>query len=195
MERFKTDSVWRGHWKGLSNHVDGKVVPDWPARISLLLLSLGAAVLSLVFGWVLTAPVPILSALALLSGALLSVFAQLSSLRLRLTDRPEERWLDIERDGIDEAVAHLLFAFLLCIITCALLTIGMSTSFGGKDAPLILGSLWTAPIAASTTYIFALFVILVPKLYSAYVEMNHVRKELNGFHKSIAHNRNSQVNR
>ena len=100
-----------------------------------------------------------LSALALLSGALLSVFAQLSSLRLRLTDRPEERYLDIERDGIDEAVAHLLFAFLLCIITCALLTIGMSTSYGGKDAPLILGTFWTAPISAFTTYIFALFVI------------------------------------
>jgi hypothetical protein len=135
-----------------------------------------------------------LSALALLSGALLSVFAQLSSLRLRLTDRPEERYLDIERDGIDEAVAHLLFAFLLCIITCALLTIGMSTSYGGKDAPLILGTFWTAPISAFTTYIFALFVILVPKLYSAYVEMNQVRRELNGFHKSISHRGQSQVN-
>lgn len=32
-----------------------------------------------------------------------------------------------------------------------------------------------------TTYIALLFLVLVPRLYSAYVEMNAVRSELSGF--------------
>ncbi len=40
---------------------------------------------------------------------------------------------------------------------------------------------WTSLVLTVTTYIALLFLVLVPRLYSAYVEMNAVRSELSGF--------------
>lgn len=187
MSRFSLAPIFRGHWKGLTNDTtEGDVKPDWISRGLLISVPGLLVAATLFFGWQISAPSAILSAVALLSAGLLGVFTQLSGLRVRLTERSEEEWLDVERDGIDEAVAHVLFSFLLCIFTCVLLVIGINVA--ASDTPLpardFLRSCWSGLIFATTSYIVLTMVILVPKLYSAYTEMNEVKDELNGFHSS-----------
>lgn len=190
MSRFSIVPVIRGHWKGLTNdRPDGTTKPDFATRCALLVIPLAIAGCTLWFGWQITSPAATLSAIALLSAGLLGVFTQLSGLRVRLTERQDEEWLDVERDGIDEAVAHILFAFILCIATSALLVVGMnsippSPNTDGNVVPQLLSKCWSAPILAIASYILLTMFILVPKLYSAYTEMNEVRNELNGFHRS-----------
>lgn len=207
MARLSILPVIRGHWKGLSNDLaNGKTVPDWRTRSVLLGVSAGVLAATYILGWQVASPSATLSAMALLSAGLLGVFTQLSALRIRLTSQPEDTWLDVERDGIDEAVAHVLFAFLLCIINSALLVIALNTIPTTAPAncgvppqmvdptlatppvscsipPQVLDSWWSGPILAIGSYIVLMLIILIPKLYSAYVEMNEVRRELNGFHK------------
>lgn len=186
MSRFSLAPVFRGHWKGLTNDADnGEVRPDWFSRIVLIAVPLSLVGLTIKFGWQIASPSAILSAVALLSAGLLGVFTQLSGLRVRLTERYEEEWLDVERDGIDEAVSHVLFAFMLCILTSVLLVIGIN--FAGTADPAgasqALPPCWSAAIFATSSYVVLTMLILVPKLYSAYTEMNEVRDELNGFHR------------
>ena len=185
MSRFSILPILRGHWRGLTNDLsDGTTIPDWPVRIALGSVSGVVLVCSYVLGWQIASPTATLSAMALLSAGLLGVFTQLSSLRIRLTDRPDEAWLDVERDGIDEAVAHVLLAFLLCISSGALLVAGMNLVAWYRPGTPELDRWWSGPVLAIGAYILMTFLILVPKLYSAYTEMNSVRNELNGFHRT-----------
>lgn len=185
MSRFSLAPVFRGHWKGLTNDIGTEgIKPDWISRILLISvpsLLIGA---TLFFGWQVASPSAILSAVALLSAGLLGVFTQLSGLRVRLTERVDEEWLDVERDGIDEAVSHVLFSFMLCIFTCVLLVIGINVAASDVRLPAsdLLRSCWSALVFATSSYIVLTMIILVPKLYSAYTEMNDVRDDLNGFH-------------
>lgn len=184
MSRFSILPIFRGHWRGLTNDLaDGTTAPDWPVRITLVAVAAAVLVCSYILGWQIASPSATLSAMALLSAGLLGVFTQLSSLRIRLTDRPDEAWLDVERDGIDEAVAHVLFAFLLCISSGALLVIGMNLVAWYRPGTPELDRWWSGPVLAIGAYIVMTFLILVPKLYAAYTEMNSVRNELNGFHR------------
>ncbi|MGP9031520.1 hypothetical protein ACT17S_00395 [Glutamicibacter mysorens] len=185
MSRFSLAPIIRGHWKGLTNDTkDGNVNADWVSRILLISAPTLLVTATLVFGWQVHSPSAILSAVALLSAGLLGVFTQLSGLRVRLTERKEEEWLDVERDGIDEAVSHILFSFLLCIFICVLLVIGINVAASEIELPAkeFLRSCWSALVFATTSYVVLTMVILVPKLYSAYTEMNEVKDELNGFH-------------
>ena len=186
MSRFSLTPIFRGHWKGLTNDgSDGQTKPDWLSRSLLIIIPLALVLTTLKFNWQIAAPSAILSAVALLSAGLLGVFTQLSGLRVRLTERQDEEWLDVERDGIDEAVSHVLFAFLLCIITSVLLVIGMNVSIppGASISTQALPSCWSAAIFATSSYVVLTMMILVPKLYAAYTEMNEVRDDLNGFHR------------
>lgn len=185
MSRFSLTPIFRGHWKGLTNDADsGEVKPDWLSRsllIAIPALLIGATIW---FKWQVSSPSAILSAVALLSAGLLGVFTQLAGLRVRLTERQDEEWLDVERDGIDEAVSHVLFSFLLCIFTCILLVIGINVADSDVQLPAseFLRSCWSAVVFATSSYIVLTMIILVPKLYSAYTEMNEVKDGLNGFH-------------
>lgn len=185
MSRFSLAPILRGHWKGLTNDTnEGEVKADWGSRTLLIAVPGLLIAATLVFRWQVSSPSAILSAVALLSAGLLGVFTQLSGLRVRLTERKEEEWLDVERDGIDEAVSHVLFSFLLCIFTCILLVIGINVAGSEIQLPAseFLRSCWSALVFATTSYIVLTMIILVPKLYSAYTEMNEVKDELNGFH-------------
>ena len=175
------------HWKGLSNDTaDGGTTPDHWARTSLVAPSAVVLIWGLIAKWVVMAPIPLLTGVTLLSGGILGVFAQLSTLRLKLTDRMEDATLDVERDGIDEAVAHLLTALLICVFCAVAIVVGLNTTTpeNNVSGQTILGPPWSAFVLAGSTYLSVLFLIIIPKLYSAYVEMNNVRSRLSGFQRS-----------
>lgn len=176
--RFNFWPVLRGHWKGLTR---GDVTAYTPDRLSRHILKLPPllAALALWRNWELAAPTPLLSAVALLAGALVGSFGSLSTLRLKLTD-----WADREgdnqqpqRDALDETVAHLLTAAVLCALTAAVLVIG--TNVAGADKPVTRP--WAALAVGLGSYVLLLFMLVVPRLYAAYVEINNVRDRLNGF--------------
>lgn len=179
--RFDVRPVIRGHWKALTLSNRSPSVPDWTARITLVLPALSVMVVSILRDWKLAAPAALLGGVALLAGGTLSAFTHLSTLRLRLTDRIEEQSLDVERDSLDESVAHLLTATLLCIVDAAALVIGMN--FASPNGTSI-GGLWASLVLGVSTYIATLFVLLVPKLYSAYVDINRVGGHISGFDRS-----------
>ncbi|MGP5219397.1 hypothetical protein [Arthrobacter rhombi] len=134
----------------------------------------------------LASPDALLSAMSLLAGGLIAAFALLASWRDRLTDRADsfstsER---LERDHLDETAAHLLVAAYGSAISAVLLVIGMNFSQGQ-------GGELTGPIAAlaaaAATFVVLVFLIALPRLYSSYVQLNGVRKELSGLHSGTRH--------
>lgn len=178
-DRLVPTSLFRGHWKGLSDYRGERPKPDWASRLVVVLAPLLAAALILLNAGQISAPSALLSGLALFSGGLLASFGQLSTLRLKLTDRAEENHFSerIDRDFLDETAAHLLVAAYSAAVGAALLVLAMS--LGADSAGNICG-VWAAAIAAVTTYVFVVFIIALPRLYVAYTRINGVRRELSG---------------
>jgi hypothetical protein len=180
--RFDIRPVLRGHWKGLANGQYINYRPDWAARIILLLpLLLFTAM------WVgdgrLAAPTPLLSAAALLAGGMLSAFTHLSNLRLKITEWAGDGGPDrfaVEREMLDESAAHLLTGSLICVLDAATLVVGMNISVSDKGQ---LIGFWAALASGLSAYVFLIFIITIPRLYSAWVEINGVARHLNGFAK------------
>lgn len=182
-ERFNVLPVLRGHWKGLT---DGRYAggrPDIAARISLLA---PVVIFSLIL-WrngKLAAPAALLTGVALMAGGMLSAFTHLSTLRLKITDWETPGSIsrfEVEKDMLDETAAHLLTGSLLCALNAAALVIGMNVSVTESGH---LYGFWSALAAALSSYVLIVFVFVIPRLYSAYVQMNSVRDDLNGFHRT-----------
>lgn len=182
LSRFNIMPVLRGHWKGLT---DRRYVPrraDILARLSLLL---PVAVFFLMWrrDGQLAAPAPLLTGVALLMGGMLSAFTHLSVLRLKVTEWSssggDSRW-EVERGMLDETAAHLLAGALLCAFDAAVLAVGMNVSVTKSGH---LCGFWAAAAAALSSYILLIFIFIVPRLYSAYVDLNGVSAELNGFNR------------
>lgn len=189
--RLSLGPVLRAHWKGLSNDTaDGRTVPDWWSRAWLILPSFVILFWGIIDSWTLPAPAPLLSALALLSGGILAVFAQMLTLRSKLTERSDLSNLAVMKDGIDEAVSHLLIALLICILTSATIVVGLNVSTVAPDDTLARP--WSAFALSATWYLLVLFLILIPKLYSSYTNINEVRDELNGFYRAAPRRRSRQ---
>jgi hypothetical protein len=180
--RLIPTSVLRGHWKGLSYYRDGEIRPDVVARVTVIGVPLLVGTLMYLFHGRLMAPSALIAGLALLAGGLLAAFGQLSTLRLRLTERAkyEGDGQQTDRDFLDETVAHLLAAAYGAAVTAALLVVGMNF---GLDAQGALTSLWAAIPAALGSWVVIVFLIAIPRVYEAYVGMNGVRKALSGTHK------------
>ena len=178
--RFNVMPVIRGHWKGLSVGNGKTPRADHFAR-SILAIPLLVGVLAVPLDWKVQAPSAILSGVALLAGGLLAAFAQLASLRLKLTEwqSHEDDSGQVDREMIDETVAHLLTAALLCAVDAVILVIGMNVS--NDTLTFALTGFWAAVVLAVSSYIILIFVLALPRLYSAYVEINRVRAELSGF--------------
>jgi hypothetical protein len=181
-DRFDVRPVFRGHWKGLTLFNTSPRLPDWTARLTLAVPAILIVTCSLWRDWKLAAPAALLAGVSLLTGGTLSVFSHLSTLRLRLTDRLEQQALDIERDSLDESVAHLLTATLLCVADAATIVIGMN--FGHDTKGSTVDGVWAALALGISSYIALLFVVLVPRLYSAYIEINQVPSYMDGFDRS-----------
>lgn len=82
---------------------------------------------------------------------------------------------------LDETAAHLLTGSLLCAFDAAALVIGMNVS-ATKNGQLY--GFWAAFASGLSSYILVIFIFVIPRLYSAYVEINDVSPSLNGFNKT-----------
>ncbi|MCX5410754.1 hypothetical protein [Streptomyces sp. NBC_00059] len=153
------------------------------ARLSLMIPCI---VFTLV--WVrdgrLSAPASLLTGVALLTGGMLSAFTHLSTLRLKITEwdgTDGDNKFEVERGMLDETAAHLLTGSLLCAFDAAALVIGMNVS-STKNGQLY--GFWAAFTSGLSSYILVIFIFVIPRLYSAYVEINNVTPGLNGFNRS-----------
>lgn len=176
--RFDVTPLLRGHWKGL---VDGRFEqyhPDYLAR-AIMFLPVAMGLVSFFADWKITAPAPLLSAVALLAGALVGSFSNLSTWRLKLSewsDGDDDRFV-VQKAMLDETAAHLLTAALVCALTALALVIGTNT----VDKQGHVTGLLAAVIIALGTYVLLLFILCLPRLYAAYVELNRVPDRLSGF--------------
>ncbi|WP_314178110.1 hypothetical protein [Streptomyces winkii] len=182
--RFNVAPILRGHWKGLSDGEYSKWRPDRTSR-ALLVAPAAVFLFMLSSDGVLKSPTPLLTGVALLAGGMLSAFTHLSALRLKITEWNIERdtpEFSTEKDSLDESAAHLLAGALVCILDAATLVIGMNIALR-KDGALT--GFWAALASGLSAYVFLVFVAILPKLYSAYVDINRVKGELSGFTKSL----------
>ncbi len=181
--RFDPTPLLRGHWKGLLDARYQRYQPDWWARGLLVIVPVGLAVLSLALDWTIKTPTSLLSAAALLAGALVGAFGSVSTMRLKLTEwvaeQDNEDHLQVERDMIDETVAHMLTAALLSAALAVLLVIGDNTS---NEAGAVTGLL-AAVIIGLGSYVALLFALVAPRLYAAYDAIHKVRERLSGLAK------------
>lgn len=179
--RLSPRPLFRGHWKSLTNVATNRQAADWVTRLALL-GAVALAPLGWLLGWSLRAPTPILSGVALLGGALVGSFGQVNTLRLKVTDRlgDDDPTTKIDRDALDESAAHVLTAAYLCGLTAALLVLGINLSPDKSSNPAVVG-FW-GPAAMSTgAYALITFFIAVPRLYSAYVQVNNVSPAVSGY--------------
>lgn len=178
--RFNFIPVLRGHWKGLT---DGRITPPKPdvlARLALLIPLTVFLLMQLRNGHLAT-PGALMTGVALLAGGMLSAFTHLSTLRIKVKEwvgTSEASRYEVEKGMLDETAAHLLTGSLLCAFDVASLVIGMNVSVT-KEGHLY--GFWAALSAAISSYVLVIFVFIVPRLYSAYVEINDVSPDLDGF--------------
>lgn len=127
-----------------------------------------------------TAPTSVLTGVALLMGGLLSTAGTLSTLRLKLTDRDESHQAaeDAKRN-LDEAVPHVLTAALACLASAIVIIIAMNYPLAHGDPTINKG--FSSVIGAALTFVAVLFVATIIRLYAAYVQVNNVPKQVNGF--------------
>ncbi|MFE3552579.1 hypothetical protein ACFXN2_28370 [Streptomyces kronopolitis] len=180
LDRFNVTPILRGHWKGLTNGQYLVYRPDFTAR-AIFLTPLALFGYLLWSGASLKSPAALLTGAALLAGGMLSAFTHLSTLRLKITEWDEggsAGRFQMERDMLDETAAHLLTGSLACVLDAASLVIGMNASL---DKQGHLTGFWAALSAAISSYVLLIFVVILPRLYSAYVEINGVAKNLSGF--------------
>ena len=145
-------------------------------------MPLGAGAGVLLLGGQLQAPGALLSGVALLAGGFLAAFGQISSLRLRLTDRADT-YPDAERmnrDALDETATHLLMASYTSALAALTLVLGMN--FGSTAGGAVCG-VWAALSTVFCTYVLLIFLIAVPRLYGAYLTINAVRRQMSGAHR------------
>lgn len=196
--RFSPVDILVGHWKGFSNAKNGR--PDWLAR-SILLLPVIVFVVAWCLAWQVSGGAALLAALALLTGVLVGAFTQLTNLRLRLSDMARQG-ADPDhhsRDALDETAAHLLMAALVTIATAVLLAVGVNLAGAGTAVKTVVtttaaGATETVTTTASgavtgvlaaviiglASYATLLLLLVLPRLYQAYVDVNHVRASKSG---------------
>lgn len=181
--RFNFLPVLRGHWKSLSDGRSETYKPDYFARTVILLIPSATFVLFWSLGGELKSADSLLSAVSLFAGALLAVFTLLATFRLRLTEISdgEEDKYEIEKDMLDESTAHILSGALICGLSAIFLGVGRNF-FSDKDG--VVSGFWASSSVALISYVVIIFFISIPRLYSAYVEINQVRPRLSGFDES-----------
>lgn len=209
MQLLDVFAVLRGHWKSLTPEAGSPRLDD--ARLVFACAPGAFFVLALLFSWHLSAPTPFLTAVSLLIGGSLTVFAQLVNLRSRIRDDLDDEWVEKEKGAVDQTVNHLLTAVLFAIATAALLVVYMNVASEEPPGPDAWGSLtvpeaWTAVsntnfsslvrmptittlltalIAAMSTYLVLLLTVCVPKLYLVYTRGFRVSRKNDGHHASL----------
>src|SRR5689334_7860934 len=120
MFRMSPVGILREHWRGLSDHRNYKNGrPDWPTRVVLLALPLGAGAWAFRDDWtVRTASANLVAAGALLAALLVALFVQFATWRTRLDDRAFTHMTDEAptRRAVDATAAHSLAGALFSVI-------------------------------------------------------------------------------
>lgn len=183
LDRLLPIELFRGHWKALSDYREKAPVADTSTRVTIVLVPVVAFGLMFIPGAGISAPGALLAGVALLAGSFLSAWGQVSSLRLKLTDRAEDYKTveQIDRDSLDETAAHLLVASIMSGATALWLVLGMNFATD-PDGGSVRG-LFAALATGFAVYVLLVFLIAVPRLYNAYVNINKVRDELSGTHR------------
>lgn len=186
MERLNWIPLWSGHWKSLAHRQlvpDGGLhpTPDIPARILTLAVPVVAAVLAVVgvifWGWRfdLAAAGFVIGVAALIVGGVLAAFGQLAGWRITIgqLDRDADEPL---RAMLDETATHMLLAILESLAVAVLAVVGLILSPHGPWALLAV-----APLAAAGAHVVWLFGLVVPRLYSAYAQVNDIPASMDGY--------------
>ncbi|MFJ1767837.1 hypothetical protein ACIOD2_46475 [Amycolatopsis sp. NPDC088138] len=84
-----------------------------------------------------------------------------------------------ERAMLDESAAHLLLGALISAVNAAILVLGMNV---GPKHDEVAG-VWCAIACGLGCYVLLMFFLCLPRMYSAYVELNNVSDSLSGFSK------------
>lgn len=180
MNRLNPFFLFRGHWKALSDYRGDRPRPAWVLRIVVVGIPLLIGALMLRQEGTLADPGSILSALALLAGALLAAFAQVSTWRLSLTEVADKYPTSqrVDRDQLDDTAVQVLASSYTAAVAAFVLVLAMNF---GVDKHGVVQGWWAAVSAVTSVYTFILFLIALPRLYSAYVRINKVRAVLNGY--------------
>lgn len=175
--RFVHFDLWRGFWKSLRKRDSTPSKPDIFARAVVVFVPIILGTLVLMSATSFRAPGALLTGTAILAGGFITSFTHLSTLRLRLTERADsnKEAEQSDRDLLDEVATLLLCATLVAVATSVALVVGIVLGDG-----LTIVGLWAAVIAALSTLLVLLFILTIPRLYYAYLQINHVRDELNG---------------
>lgn len=183
LDRLIPTALFRGHWKGLSDYRNPSPVGDRATRTIIIAIPILTSALMLLPEATLRAPGSLLAGVALLAGSFLAAWGQVSSMRLKLTERAEDfRTVEqIDRDSLDETAAHLLVASIMSGATALWLVLGMNLSSNPTDGSV--SGAFAMLATGFATYVLLIFFIAVPRLYTAYVNINKVRDELSGTHK------------
>ncbi len=180
MNRLNPFFLFRGHWKSLSDYRGDRARPAWLLRFVVVGVPILVGALMLWRQGTLADPGSVLSALALLAGALLAAFAQVSTWRLGLTEVANSFPMSqrVDRDQLDDTAVQVLASSYAAAVAAFVLVLAMNF---GVDKHGAVEGWWAAVAAATSVYTFILFLIALPRLYSAYVRINKVRAALNGY--------------
>lgn len=168
--------VLRAHARTLANDTG----PDWAARAVMWAAPVAVGGASYFFEWRFSAPSAVLSGVALLMGGLLSTAGVLMTLRLKLTDRDEAHTsAEQAKRNLDEAVPHVLTAALASLVSAVVIIIAMNFPTAPDNPAINRG--FSSVIAVTLTFVAVLFLATIVRLYAAYVQVNRVPNEWNGF--------------
>lgn len=168
MQRLFPWELVKHHWASLVDRSKGPqhITRDWWAIVMLAGVPLVAGGVTAHSQWQIAAPSALLAALSLMSAGLLAAFGQIASIRskYRLPDGNYDPEWSI-REMLDEAVAHILTAALVAVLTAVVVVVGMNAGGGDKKALAVWAS---ALFTAGGSYLVLIFLMVVRKLWGAY---------------------------
>lgn len=170
--RMDPRPLLRGHAKALKDSRN-RALPDVTTRLVLWGVPPLVGVVAALLHAQVRQPGALLGALALLAGVLIGSVAFISTMRGQMAQRHD--FNPRVSDALDETATHLLVAVLVAIADAVM--IGAVTSLGdGRIAGVLAGV-----ILMLSTFVVGLLLLIVPRLYMAYVDFHNVGADLNGY--------------
>jgi ABC-type Fe3+ transport system permease subunit len=157
--------------------------PDVLAWVVLLVPPATLLTVSIWRSWRVSDAQTMLAGVALIIGGGLAAFGQLASWRARLAEKGSDGSAQKpERDSIDEATAHLLWATWVAVFTTPFLVVTAETD-GDRFKTGLLE--WIPRVASALSFSLGLYLLLVlgmvlPKLYDAYASAYKLPAEMDG---------------
>ncbi|NNG20532.1 hypothetical protein HJ590_13340 [Naumannella sp. ID2617S] len=185
MERLNVRPLFRGHWKSLTNRAmvpDGELhaTADIPARSMTIAVPLaagsGIAAVTTLRPWVfdITAAGLVIGIAALVIGGVLAAFGQLAAWRTQIAARDRDTEAPL-RAMVDEAATHLLLAVFEAVLLVPTSMLALVLPAG---PPSLIA---TVPLTMLCAHLVWLFILVTPRLYSAYGQVNEVAESIDGY--------------